>query len=166
VNFPVETGLPNNSLLSYNRTKVPLPFCPSCKRGRWPTKMQPWHPSSVINIFGVLDTTELQKRSRFDFTPEVMASYPTPNYVDPVRRGPALYIFNSMFIFIMLVCVTLRLYTRIFIRKWFGLDDAFILCAVVCLSPCQTRSHVMSLTILWKFANRDRLVPLASLAVL
>jgi len=64
-------------------------------------------------------------------TPEVLATWPTPNYVDPVTRGSALYIVNGIWLFLATVAVTLRLYTRIWIRNWFGLDDAFILLALV-----------------------------------
>lgn len=62
---------------------------------------------------------------------EVMASWPEPNYVDPVTRGPLLFIVNSLFLFLATIAVSIRLYTRIGIRKWFGVDDWFIVFAYV-----------------------------------
>jgi hypothetical protein len=64
----------------------------------------------------------------------VYDSWPKPNYVDPVTRGPALYYVNGTFFALATIAVFLRLYTRIFVRKWFGIDDATILAAWVCAS--------------------------------
>jgi hypothetical protein len=57
----------------------------------------------------------------------VYESWPQPNYVNPVTRGPTLYIINSLFFFLATAAVFIRMYTRIFVRKWFGIDDATIL---------------------------------------
>ena len=73
----------------------------------------------------------MEKRSRFDFTLDVFLSYPPANYDDPVTRGPELYIINSIFFAAMFLCVALRLYNRLCIRRWFGWDDLFIVLAVV-----------------------------------
>ena len=56
-------------------------------------------------------------------TKEVMESWPAPNFVDPVTRGPALTIVNVIFITLVFVVVGLRYYTRLRITKSFGLDD-------------------------------------------
>ncbi|KIW06026.1 uncharacterized protein PV09_03205 [Verruconis gallopava] len=80
---------------------------------------------------GNVPSAGLQIRSIFQYTPAVLASYPPPNYVNPAKRGPLLYILNSIFFTCMITCVTLRFYARLFVRKWFGPDDVFILCAVV-----------------------------------
>jgi hypothetical protein len=61
----------------------------------------------------------------------VLLSWPKPNYVDPIRRGPALVIVNSVLLPIAIVVVGLRLYTRLFIIRSAGLDDLFIALAVV-----------------------------------
>jgi hypothetical protein len=74
--------------------------------------------------------TQLAARSE-EFPPNVIASWPVPNYVNPARRGPAIYIVNSIFLFIATAAVVARIYTRLWIRNWFGLDDAFILLALV-----------------------------------
>ncbi|KAF1958865.1 hypothetical protein CC80DRAFT_546189 [Byssothecium circinans] len=63
--------------------------------------------------------------------PEVLLSWPTPNYEDPVTRGNALLIVNSVFIAIVILIVALRLYTRIWIKQFFGTDDFFIDFALV-----------------------------------
>ncbi|KAF2031315.1 hypothetical protein EK21DRAFT_63495 [Setomelanomma holmii] len=62
---------------------------------------------------------------------DVLLSWPTPNYEDPVTRGNALVIVNSIFIGLVVITVALRLYTRLVIKRWFGLDDCFILVALL-----------------------------------
>jgi hypothetical protein len=63
--------------------------------------------------------------------PEVLMSYPPPNYVNPTTRGPTLVIVNGVFLGIATLAVLLRLYTRLFVKRWFGWDDVFICCAYV-----------------------------------
>lgn len=65
---------------------------------------------------------------------EVLLSWPTPNYTNPETRGYALLVVNLIFISFALFMALSRFYTRIFIRKWFGLDDVFLLAALVCKS--------------------------------
>ncbi|KAF1365915.1 hypothetical protein EJ07DRAFT_53053, partial [Lizonia empirigonia] len=62
---------------------------------------------------------------------EVILSWPTPNYANPVTRGNALLVVNSIFIALVVIFVGLRMYTRLIIKRWFGLDDVFILLALV-----------------------------------
>jgi hypothetical protein len=62
---------------------------------------------------------------------DVLLSWPTPNYEDPVTRGPALVIVNSIFVALAVSTVAARLYTRIVIKRWFGIDDIFILLALL-----------------------------------
>ncbi|KAF1830954.1 hypothetical protein BDW02DRAFT_76513 [Decorospora gaudefroyi] len=61
----------------------------------------------------------------------VLLTWPTPNYEDPVTRGPALVIVNSIFLSLVVLTVTARLYTRLVIKRWFGWDDVFILLALL-----------------------------------
>ncbi|KAL8689065.1 MAG: hypothetical protein Q9218_005173 [Villophora microphyllina] len=56
-------------------------------------------------------------------TLEVIKSWPKPNYVNPVTRGPALTVVNIIFIILVVLVVGLRYYTRIRITRSFGLDD-------------------------------------------
>jgi len=67
---------------------------------------------------------------------EVIATWPAPNYINPVRRGPELWIVSCIFLSIATLCVGARLYSRIFIRRWFGADDALIIIAYARLLPC------------------------------
>ena len=68
----------------------------------------------------------------FSYPPlSVLVTWPTPNYVDPHKRSSANYAFNSIFLIITTIAVVLRLYTRLYIRRWFGLDDVFICFAFV-----------------------------------
>jgi len=62
---------------------------------------------------------------------EVIASWPTPDYISPETRGPGLIILNSVLIIILTVVVLLRLYVRVHMLKWFGIDDLFIIVALV-----------------------------------
>ena len=62
---------------------------------------------------------------------DVLLGWPTPNYIDPETRGPALLIVNSILIAITILVVIARLYTRIVIKRWFGIDDVFILIALL-----------------------------------
>jgi hypothetical protein len=66
-----------------------------------------------------------------DLPIKVLISFPPPNYAHPVTRGPTLYIVNGILIGITIFVVLLRLYTRIFIKRWVGADDVFIVIATV-----------------------------------
>lgn len=62
---------------------------------------------------------------------DVLLSFPVPNYVDPPTRGPALAVVNIIFIALVVAAVSLRVYTRLFVNRWFGSDDIFIVLALV-----------------------------------
>lgn len=64
---------------------------------------------------------------------EVIASWPEPNYIDPVTRGPALIIVECIGLAIALVCLILRLYVRAFLMRNIGLDDWIMVAAMVCI---------------------------------
>jgi hypothetical protein len=64
--------------------------------------------------------------------PLLILDWPNPNYVDPVVRPPFLYPINAIFFALATSAIVLRLYTRLFIRKWFGPDDVFIIIAWFC----------------------------------
>lgn len=61
----------------------------------------------------------------------VILSWPRGNYDHPVTRGKALLIINVIFAALVVGIVFLRLYTRLFIKRWVGLDDVFIVLATV-----------------------------------
>ena len=65
----------------------------------------------------------------------VVASWPKPNYIDPPTQGLALQWASIALSAIGLLIVVLRCYTRIFLTRAFGLDDAFIIFALaLCIS--------------------------------
>jgi hypothetical protein len=66
-----------------------------------------------------------------DIPADVAASWPTPNYTDPVTRGPSLVIFNAVLISIVTFTVLLRIYVRACVLRWLGIDDLFIILALV-----------------------------------
>jgi hypothetical protein len=69
------------------------------------------------------------------FTAEQALAFPPPNYDNPKTRGNALTVVDSVFLAVALIFLLLRLYTRLFVRKWFGWDDVFICLAFVCILP-------------------------------
>src|ERR1700761_334911 len=73
--------------------------------------------------------------------PEVIASWPTPNYKDPVTRGPALIITELTILPFALTCVALRLWVRIrwLHKSWW--DDWLMVVAAVSF----IRSYIMPL---------------------
>lgn len=63
--------------------------------------------------------------------PSTASSWTSPNYTNPVTRGDAIIVLNTVLIAICIVITGLRIYSRIFIKKWFGLDDALICISLV-----------------------------------
>lgn len=63
--------------------------------------------------------------------PSVMATWPKPNYEDPVTRGHGAIIVNVVCLSVALIVTLLRLYTRLRITCSPGLDDIFIVAALV-----------------------------------
>ncbi|KAK8100517.1 uncharacterized protein PG998_008085 [Apiospora kogelbergensis] len=61
--------------------------------------------------------------------PEVIASWPEPNYENPRSQGPAAEITVYILTGIVTIMIAIRMYTRIHITKSFGMDDAFMLVA-------------------------------------
>jgi hypothetical protein len=64
--------------------------------------------------------------------PEVLATWPVPNYIDPEVRGPGLIITQIVLLSIAMIFIAARLYTRIVLVRSFGMDDVLI---VVALPP-------------------------------
>jgi hypothetical protein len=61
----------------------------------------------------------------------VIATWPAPNYVDPVTRGSALLIVELIFLPLALICVCLRLYVRIRMLRKVWWDDWLMAAAAV-----------------------------------
>lgn len=63
--------------------------------------------------------------------PEVLATWPKPNYINPDTRGPALMIVELITLPLALLCLGLRLYVRIKIIRKTGWDDWLMVAAAV-----------------------------------
>jgi hypothetical protein len=66
-----------------------------------------------------------------DIPLSVLLSFPSPNYKNPVTRGPAAVIIVLMLSCFVVVAVSLRVYTRVRVQGWSGFDDLFMVLAVV-----------------------------------
>ena len=63
--------------------------------------------------------------------PEVIASFPKPNYIDPQTHGPGLIVLTLFLSILGATTVLVRLYARFFITKAPGIDDILIVAALV-----------------------------------
>lgn len=63
--------------------------------------------------------------------PEILKTWPKPNYVNPHTRGSGVLVVNIIFVCIAFVVTCLRLYTRLKITSSPGLDDVMIVIAMV-----------------------------------
>lgn len=60
----------------------------------------------------------------------VLKSWPKPNYDNPETRGHVKIILNIVLYSILVCFMTLRIFTRTYLRKIFGADDVLILLAM------------------------------------
>ena len=67
----------------------------------------------------------------FDVPASVRATWPSPNFEDPVTRGPALIVNVVLWIILAIMVVVLRSYTRLRITNSFGPDDILIVISMV-----------------------------------
>jgi hypothetical protein len=63
--------------------------------------------------------------------PEVLATWPKPNYVDPVTRGSSLMIVELTLLPIAMIVVFLRLWVRIAWLKKSWYDDYLMIVAMI-----------------------------------
>jgi hypothetical protein len=91
------------------------------------------HFSSIVRILYFLSLRDCRNtiKEMRDLPISALISFPPPNYTNPVVRDPALFIINGIFISIVITVVALRIYTRLFIKRWIGSDDIFIMIATV-----------------------------------
>jgi hypothetical protein len=61
---------------------------------------------------------------------EVLLTWP-PKSDNPDIRGPEQYIVTGIFGSVAVVALSIRLYTRAFTRRYFGIDDWLLLVAAV-----------------------------------
>ena len=57
---------------------------------------------------------------------------PPPNYVNPPTQGAGIQIANSIFVALVAISITLRVYTRARVPSRFGMDDLFAVSGSVC----------------------------------
>nr|POF02545.1 hypothetical protein CFP56_58176 [Quercus suber] len=69
--------------------------------------------------------------------PSVVLEWPEPNYDNPATRGSALLAINLMFIALMVIAVAGRFYSRIVLKKWYGIDDTMMAFGLVLPRPVQ-----------------------------
>lgn len=78
-----------------------------------------------------------------DIPIEVIATWPAGNYLNPQTRGNTLIIVNIILMSLVTFVVFLRLYVRVYLLRWFGIDDLFIIVALVSLGErCSTDSII------------------------
>lgn len=63
---------------------------------------------------------------------DVLKSWPTPNYIDPVMRGWENRILIIVLFPLVFLAISIRVFTRLRISRSFGVDDWLILAAFVC----------------------------------
>lgn len=75
--------------------------------------------------------------------PDVLAQWPTPNYVNPESRGPGLTIIELIMLPLSLMFLGLRLYVRGRLLRKTGWDDWFMVIASVChvFCCCSSSKH-------------------------
>lgn len=64
--------------------------------------------------------------------PSVIASWPKPNYVDPVTKGKGLFAVSLVLCIIAIILVGARIYIRSRIQRQLGWDDYFLALGLVC----------------------------------
>jgi len=79
----------------------------------------------------------------------VQETWPAPNYINPVTRGPAVVIVNTVLITLCIIIVVLRVYVRVYIKKWFGLDDVFIIFALLTTMAMGIADNIGSIEYGW-----------------
>lgn len=81
------------------------------------------------------------------FPLSTLQNWPTPNYANPERRGPAATIVVSVLLGLVTLILIIRIYTRVRISRGFGLDDVLIIFAYI---PTAAFA-VLSFIAMWKF---------------
>ncbi|KIW04363.1 uncharacterized protein PV09_04647 [Verruconis gallopava] len=74
----------------------------------------------------------------------IISHWPPGNFVDPKTRGDALYVVTGVFLSISTISLSARMYSRIWIRRYFGPDDGLILFAWIAslgVAACSILGH-------------------------
>ncbi|SMY24383.1 unnamed protein product [Zymoseptoria tritici ST99CH_1A5] len=62
---------------------------------------------------------------------DVLLAWPSPNYENSKTRGEALLVLLIIFSILVVAAVIARFYSRIVVKKWYGLDDTMIALALL-----------------------------------
>jgi hypothetical protein len=62
---------------------------------------------------------------------EVLVTFPTPNYINPITHGVSLTVVNALFLALATITFVGRLVSRGLVKERLGLDDLFICFAYV-----------------------------------
>ncbi|EGS17171.1 uncharacterized protein CTHT_0064860 [Thermochaetoides thermophila DSM 1495] len=106
--------------------------------------------------------------------PEVMATWPKPNYVNPETRGSTLIVVEILTLFLAVTCVALRLYVRIVMMRKTDWDDWLMVgasifgagitaCVILAVTRYGWNIHVWDLTPMKMVSGRQ--VSLAAQAI-
>ncbi|KAK7627773.1 hypothetical protein BKA81DRAFT_303147, partial [Phyllosticta paracitricarpa] len=60
-----------------------------------------------------------------------IVKWPKPNYTNPSTRGDGIVVVNAVLAAISLTMLALRIYSRVFLKRWFGSDDVYMIMAFV-----------------------------------
>jgi hypothetical protein len=82
----------------------------------------------------------------FNAPPEVRATWPKPNFVNPETQGAASVVALSLLAVLSMSIVGLRLYTRFFMLRSPGADDYAIIVATVSVTCADIDDGVQSRT--------------------
>jgi hypothetical protein len=78
--------------------------------------------------------------------PEVLKTWPKPNYIDPITRGSTLMIVELTLLPIAMIVVFLRMWVRVAWLKKAWYDDYLMLLAMVCTWTTERPKKVAMLT--------------------
>ncbi|CAG8983868.1 hypothetical protein HYALB_00005506 [Hymenoscyphus albidus] len=85
----------------------------------------------------------------------VLQSWPKPNTVNPETRGNAKLILNIVLYSILFCFMSIRIFTRTYLRKIFGADDIFILLAMIPTTAFFVISIVADTKLYWTLHSYD-----------
>ena len=86
--------------------------------------------------------------------PEILKTWPKPNYVDPVTRGPGLMIVELTLLPLAMVVVFLRMYIRVAWLHKSWIDDYLMVLAMVRYCAFGVAKWLLTITVL--FDRYDR----------
>jgi hypothetical protein len=78
-----------------------------------------------------LDRPRASTTERMSTATDMEATWPAPNYINPERKGNGLAIQVCILMALTIMALSTRVYSRVFFRRNFGIDDWLILPAMV-----------------------------------